>query len=158
YGYLPQLQSAHNGGHASWYWLTGHYVDPAKYPWIHLYQCQGSQPPGIPTTVKLAGVTLDIDIPFRADWGQHDYEEYTLTPNDMWMAPCRAVWPAGSHEAERAAAQGAKVLDDGSVEEIHPAVDWLTALCGRVATLEEQVPEILSRPTVDPAAVAHELA
>lgn len=70
YGYLPQLRAAYEGGHASWWWLTGHYVDPAVYPWIHVYQCQGSQPAGVPTTMTVGGQRADVDMIFRSDWGQ----------------------------------------------------------------------------------------
>lgn len=70
YGYLPQLVAAHAGRHASWWWLTGRYVDPGAYPWIHVYQCQGSQPEGIPTTIMVGGEKADVNMIFRPDWGQ----------------------------------------------------------------------------------------
>jgi hypothetical protein len=74
YGYLPQLVAAHAGGHASWWWLTGRYVDPASYPWMHVYQCQGSQPAGVPTTMTVGGQKADVNMILRADWGQTNGE------------------------------------------------------------------------------------
>lgn len=72
YGFLPQLRAAYAGGHASWWWLTGHYVTPDDFPWIHLYQCQGSQPKEIPTTITVGGQLADVDMIWRPDWGQHN--------------------------------------------------------------------------------------
>lgn len=72
YGFLPQLKAAYEGGHASWWWLTGRYVNPADYPWIHVYQCQGSQPAGVPTKLTVGGQETDVNMIFRPDWGQHN--------------------------------------------------------------------------------------
>jgi hypothetical protein len=74
YGYLPQLRAAYEGGHASWWWLTGRYVEPAAYPWIHVYQCQGSQPAGVPTTIVAGGQKADVNMILRPDWGQSNGE------------------------------------------------------------------------------------
>ncbi len=81
YGFLPELRSAHDGGHASWFWMAGHYLAPSTVPWIHLYQCQGSQPPQYPTNVIVSGQSGDGDIEFRSDWGQT-----TMTsPQQLWQ-------------------------------------------------------------------------
>jgi hypothetical protein len=76
YGYLDELIAAHSGNHASHYWLAGHFpatsiaAMQAAYPWINLYQCQGSQPSGYATTVNAGGQTGDGDIALQSDWGQ----------------------------------------------------------------------------------------
>lgn len=67
YAYAPQLAAAQSGGHATRFWLTGHY---APLPWMHLYQCNGSQPPQYPTLVSVGGQTGDGDIDLQSDWGQ----------------------------------------------------------------------------------------
>jgi hypothetical protein len=82
YGYLPYLESARSGGHATRYWLTGRYVSPSAYPWISLYQCQGSQPSQYPTTVIVSGQTGDGDIALQADWGQSGVD-VALTQADL---------------------------------------------------------------------------
>lgn len=79
YGYDNHLAAARDG-HARRFWLTGHFPGSSvaavqkAMPWLHLYQCQGSQPPGIPTTVTVSGVVGDVDIALRPDWTGNDME------------------------------------------------------------------------------------
>ncbi|HEX3778450.1 MAG TPA: hypothetical protein VHX38_02200 [Pseudonocardiaceae bacterium] len=74
YAFTDELTSAHVGGHSRRSWLTGHFPGASisavqqALPWLHLYQCQGSQPAGIPTTVTVSGVLGDVDIVLRKDW------------------------------------------------------------------------------------------
>lgn len=88
YGYLTQLQGAKAGNHASFYWLCGRYVPPSQYPWINLYQCQGSQPAQYATIVTVAGQVGDGDIAFTTDWGQN---EMALTQADAVLV-AQQVW------------------------------------------------------------------
>lgn len=131
YGYLAQLQVASQGKHANRYWLTGHYVSPADYPWISLYQCQGSQPAGIPTNVTVSGVVGDVDIVFRSDWAQPG-GDMPLTPVDI-----EDIWgyenPASGDTYDMH-----KALKNAEANSA-AAVTALTALKMQVATLAGQV-------------------
>lgn len=149
YGYLPQLQAAQAGAHASRYWLTGHYVTPGSYPWINVYQCQGSQPSQYPTTVSVSGQTGDGDIAFTADWGQTGVNVVTAP---VWVASYPANTPEGDFLLNRAGVGAALSADKSTVTvTISPGGTpdlqglWTANTFIRVAMLaDQQLPQVIA--------------
>jgi len=93
--------------------------------------------------------TPQYDVSVAADhWPGVDPEDGMTSANDVWMAPCNAVWPPGSPEAALAQLGGAVSDSAGAVHESHPAVEWLTVLAGRMAVLMSQQ----ARPSLNGAA------
>jgi hypothetical protein len=177
YGFLPQLQAAYNGGHAVRYWLCGHYANPADYPWICLYQCNGSQPSG-PTMITIAGQTCDVDIPLSPDWGQEGGGMDLNTVYTDWAGNQQTVQGTFDHITQDTGRLTAKVPSkvnsgytlppleflpwiDKNVVDVQAAVAAMSAkldaLTGQLAAEEADLLaaiRTISAGAVDPAAVA----
>jgi hypothetical protein len=178
YGYLYQLQSAQQGNHAARYWLTGHWVDPATYPWIGLYQHNGSQPTGS-TQIAIAGQDCDINTPFAPDWGQEGASEVELnTVYTDWAGNQQTVQGTFDHLSQDTVKLSAKVPSkvnpaytllpleflpwiDKNIVDLAQAVAQLSAkvgvLGGQIAAEEADLLAAIKNVqagSVDPAAVA----
>lgn len=149
YGFSAQLAAAQSGGHASRYWLCGHYA-PAS--WMCLYQCNGSQPSG-PSTLTVAGQSCDVDIALSQDWGQTGVN--TMEWTDQIPFPTTAN-PTATAQAQLCIANADLYAGQAvtNTQAILAQLAALTATVGQLAQHPEATPDQI-KAWIDDAVAQH---